>query len=227
MTEISSAPQKRRAAVVVGRFNPPTIGHYAVFDKVKEFIRKNGDLRLDAIPIVVIVDGKKTGADKNKNPLTPQERISFMEASGKADGVKFLVAGSAFDAFHAVRKAGFEPIAIAAGSDRADNYLELLDKYFKDDRDRVIDHYVVKLDRDADSSEIDSEKDQSLDDILQYMDQDIPVDMVSGSLARHAVKKDSLDKFAIITGLTPKLAALMFKKIKSAMDTMEKQDGAA
>ena len=119
--------QSKRAAVMVGRMNPPTRGHYKVMDAMKAFIRDKKKLNLEATPIVVIVAGEKTGADKSKNPLTADERKSFLESSGRANGVKFIVAPSAFAAFEEVRKAGFEPIAIAAGSDRAPGYLKMLD----------------------------------------------------------------------------------------------------
>ena len=221
--------QKRRAAVVIGRFNPPTIGHYAVFDQVKKFIRDHEDLQLNAMPVVVIVEGKETSKDKTKNPLTGEERLSFMKGSGRADGVKFLIAPNAMDAFKACRSAGYEPIAVAAGSDRADKYLEMLDKYFVTPKGQPIDHYAIELPREEEGT-LDGQnaetKTQSLDDVLQYTDEEIPVSMVSGSLARHAVTRDALDKFSIITGLSakPKLAALMFNKIKASMATMETPD---
>jgi hypothetical protein len=109
----------------------------------------------------------------------------------------------------------------------------LLDKYFKGPDEKPIDHYLIKLDRDAEASTsggLDKlDKTAALDDLLQYTDDEIPTHMVSGSLARHAVSKDELDKFAIITGLTrnPKLAKLMFDKIKASMATMKDDDGTA
>ena len=215
----SVGQQKRRAAVVIGRYQPPTIGHYSVFDAVKKFIRDNADLRLDAVPIVVVVAGKETSKDKSKNPLTANERISFMTGSGKANGIKFLVASSAFDAFEEVRKAGFEPIAIAAGSDRADKYLEMLDKYFKTKDGKQIKHYAITLQRVAENKE--HKKTAGLDDILKYMGDEIPTDMVSASLARRAVELDEFEKFVVITGLSekPELARKMFDKIKHSMET--------
>lgn len=217
----SVGQQKRRAAVVIGRFQPATVGHYAVFDSVKKFIRDNEELRLDAVPIVVVIDGKETSKDKSKNPLSASERISFMTGSGKANGIKFLVAKSAFDAFEEVRKAGFEPIAIAAGSDRADKYLEMLDKYFKTKDGKQIKHHAITLQRVSEGKEDKHKKTAALDDILKYMDDDIPTDMVSASLARRAVELGEFEKFAVITGLSekPELARKMFDKIKHSMET--------
>lgn len=219
--------QPKRSAVIVGRMQPPHVGHYAVIDAVKRYILKNPKLRLDPVPIVVIVDGKETSKDKLKNPLTADERIMFMDGSGKAKGVKFLTAGSAFDAFEAVRKAGCEPIAIAAGSDRASKYLEMLDKYFRTKTNDDIKHYAIELPRDADAADTSGldkiDKLAALDDVLQYMGDDLPVKMISGSLARRAVQKGALGKFAVITGLSeqPKLAKLMYSKIKASMAKKE------
>ena len=217
--------QPKRAAVIVGRFNPPTIGHYAVMAAVKKYIKNHPELKLEAVPIVVVVEGEKTSKDKKRNPLSGDDRIAFMGASGKADGIKFLKAGSAMDAFHAVRRAGFEPIAVAGGSDRADNYLQMLDKYFKTDSGKPIKHVVIELPR-AGSGEATNEaidKDAGLADILKYTDKDLPVSMVSASLARLAVTKGERQKFAIIVGLSdkPDLANKMFDKIKAAMETQD------
>ena len=202
--------QTRRAAVIVGRFSTPTIGHYALFDAVKKYIRENPDLKLNIVPIVVVVEGKETSKDKTKNPLNGAERISFMTGSGKANGIKFLKAGSAFDAFEVVRKAGYEPIAVAAGSDRAPNYLSILNKYFKNKDDSPIKHYSIELKR----NEIKAQEDD-MTELLRYVEKKMPVALVSGSLARHAVAQADLEKFSVLTGLSdkPKLAKLMFDKI--------------
>jgi uncharacterized protein YneF (UPF0154 family) len=217
--------QSKRAAVVIGRFNPPTIGHYAVMTAVKKFIKNNPELKLEAVPIVVVVEGEKTSKDKNRNPLSGDDRIAFMTASGKADGIKFLKAGSAMDAFHAVRRAGFEPIAVAGGTDRAENYLQMLDKYFKTDGGKPIEHKLIELPRGGSNAKTNEgiDSDASLADVLKYTDKDLPISMVSASLARLAVKKGEREKFAIIVGLTdkPDLANKMFNKIKAAMETQD------
>lgn len=211
--------QSRRAAVMIGRLQPPHAGHYTVLDEIKKYIKDNPALRLDPIPILVIVDGKNTGKDKLRNPLSAHERVSFIQGSGRANGVKILISDSALEAFEAVRKAGFEPIAIAAGADRS-NYVDMLNKYFRTATDGPIKHVAMSLARDPGTQtgkKVDKEK--ALDDILRYTDADIPVTMISGSLARLAVTKNELEKFSIIVGLSkkPKLAKMLFDKIKKAM----------
>jgi hypothetical protein len=230
----SVGEQPKRAAVVIGRFSTPTAAHYALISQVKKYIRANPDLKLNPVPIVVIIDGKETGKDKSRNPLTADERIMFMDGSGNAPGVKFLKATSALDALEAVRKAGYEPIAIGAGSDRAEKYRHILDKYFNAADGSKLRHHTIELNRDNVSA-VDStakitiaDKMTMLDNVLKYTDKDIPISMISASLARHAVKKNDLDKFTILTGLSdkPSIAQKMFDKIKAAMSAGE-TDGAA
>lgn len=210
---------RKKVAVTLGRFQPPTVGHYAVIDKMKKFILDNEELKLDAIPVVIVIEGKKTSEDKSVNPLTAAERIAYMKASGKADGVKFFKARSAFDAFKLVQQNEMEPIAVAAGSDRAENYLEMLDKYFKDENGKSVDHFKIDLKRSTPVDAVNYDKNAQLEDILKYMDEDIPIEMVSASLARLAVTENEFKKFQIITGLTnkPKLAQSLFDKLARSM----------
>lgn len=204
--------QQKRAVVMVGRFQPPTSGHYKVIDLMKKFERTNKGVT----PIVVVVAGEKTSKDASKNPLTAEDRVKFMTASGKANGVKFIVAPSAFMAFEEVRKAGFEPYAIAAGSDRASKYIELLDKYFTDKDGKKLPHVVMpglKEREDPDDEGVPSEE------VLQMAEdgEDIPIHLISGSMARLAVKLGYKNAFAKILGLDRKLADSVFKKLQAAI----------
>lgn len=212
-------PQQARAAVMVGRMNPPTAGHYKVIDTMKSFIRSNPKLKLSATPIVVIVDGEKTSKDKSKNPLTADERMKFMSGSGRANGVLFITAPSAFAAFEEVRKAGYEPVAIAAGSDRQDRYMEILNKYFKTADGGDIKHYTIPgLEREETKG---SDKKSTMEKALNTLKSgdELDISEVSGSMARRAVELGYEEEFAEIVGLgkKPKLAKILFNKIKSSM----------
>jgi len=221
--EATVGEQKVRAAVMVGRMNPPTSGHYKVIDTMKSYIRKNPDLKLSATPIVVVVEGEKTSQDKQHNPLTAEERIKFMSSSGKANGVIFVTAPSAFAAFEAVRAAGYEPVAIAAGSDRIDKYMGLLDKYFTKVDGSKIKHIAIGLER-AEQEKKSGAMEQALDALKNGTDLD--TSEVSGSMARRAVELGYEEEFAQIVGLgnKPKLAKMMFDKVKASMDSEEKPD---
>lgn len=223
--EATVGEQKVRAAVMVGRMNPPTAGHYKVIDTMKSFIRKNPDLKLSATPIVVVVEGEKTSQDKQLNPLTAEERIKFMSGSGKANGVIFITAASAFAGFEAVREAGYEPIAIAAGSDRIDKYMGVLDKYFTKPDGAKIKHVAIGLER-AKQEKKSGAMEQALDALKAGTDLD--TSEVSGSMARRAVELGYEEEFAQIVGLgnKPKLAKMMFDKVKASMDSEEKKPDA-
>lgn len=214
--------QSKRVAFMIGRLNPPSLGHYKVIDKMKEFIRANPELNLEAAPVVVIVAGEKSSEDKQKNPLTAAERISFMEASGKANGVKFLTARNGSIALGILRDNGYEPIAIGAGSDRAEGYLKMLKKSFMQPDGSEIEHVVIPgLDRAAEAVETKkTDKKLAVDQAVEKLkNSNLSDDEISGSIARRAVELGYLDEFAKIVGLEkkPDLAKLMFNKIKTSM----------
>lgn len=215
--------QAKRVAFAIGRFNPPTEGHYRVINKLKEFIRKNPELNLEATPIVVVVAGEKSSLDKSKNPLSAEDRISFMKASGRANGVIFLTAKNGSIALGIMRDNGYEPIAIGAGSDRAQGYLKLLKKSFFKPDGSELDHVIIPgLDRaDVAIETKKADKETALNLTLDKMksSHSLSLEDISGSLARRAIELNYLPEFTEIVGLKnkPKLAKLMFDKIKKAM----------
>lgn len=214
--------QDKRVVFMIGRLNPPHLGHYKIINKMKEYIRKNPKLNLEAKPIVVIIAGDKSSKDKSKNPLSVEERISFMKSSGKANGVEFLTAKNAFVALGVIRDNGYEPIVIGAGSDRAGHYKKLLDKGFKDENGKDIMHYIIPdLDRlDTAVTSKKTEKQIALDNAIETLStEDLGDEEISASLARHAVKLGYLEEFTKIVGLEakPKLAKLMFDKIEKSI----------
>lgn len=223
--EDTPPPGSKRVAVVIGRFNPPTKGHYELINKVRAFIKAHPDLQLEAAPVVVVIGNdkkEKTPEELLKNPLSVHERVLFMTSSGLANGVKFVQAKNAFDALTGLRKHDMEPIAIAAGSDRADDYLRMLDQYFKTTDGKAIKHVKIEVGRDADAVSNKKEvKAGSIDDTLQAMkDGDDPgLEAVSGSLARRAVELGYFDEFVKITGLEQnrKLAKKLYDKVRKAL----------
>lgn len=214
--------QNKKVAVIIGRFNPPQIGHYKLVNDVKNWIKKHPKLDLEVMPIIVVIGGSKADSDTQRNPLSIDDRIAFMQGSGRCNGIKFLSAPNAFIALEEVRKAGYEPIAVASGSDRMDGYITMLDKYYQDDQGNSIKHYKIEVDRDSDAVETNKDKKHdSMVDIINKMQDgdDVEIDKISASLARVAVDMDAKEEFAKIVGLenSPALAAKMFKKIKIAM----------
>jgi hypothetical protein len=200
--------QNDRAVVIIGRFQPPTIGHYKIINLAKKFIRENKDLSLFTKPVVVIIDGKKTSKNKKENPLTVTEREYYMRHSGRANGVMFLSASNAFEGFNAVREAGFEPIVVGAGSDRAKGYIDLLDDKFVDKNGKKQKHYELP------GLEVRHQVDDP-----QKINANSDISKVSGSLARHAAALGYFDEFVTMTGLEKNIPAAkkMFKQIKSQL----------
>ena len=207
--EDQATPQSLRAVVIVGRFQPPTIGHYKIINLAKKYIRENQDLELFTKPVVVIVDGKKSSKNKKENPLTVDERIYYMKHSGKANGVLFLSGSSAFDAFNEVRLAGLEPIVIGAGSDRIKGYIDLLNDKFLDKKENKQKHYELPGLESRHSL-------KGTEENISNIGDSIPISKVSGSLARRAAELNFFDEFVKITGLEKNIPAAkkMFKEIQ-------------
>lgn len=219
LVEETVGEQPKKAVVMVGRMNPPTAGHYKVIDLMKKFERTNKGVT----PIVVVVAGDKSSKDLKKNPLSGEDRIKFMKASGKANGVKFILSNSAFAAFEEVRKAGYEPYAIAAGSDRGSKYLEMLDKYFTAEDGSKLKHVIMpglQEREDPDDEGVPSEE------VLELAEkgEEIPIHLISGSMARLAVKMGLKNAFAKILGVDRKLADMIFKKVQAALNAPEEPE---
>lgn len=211
-------PQKKKATIIIGRFQPPHLGHYKVIQQAWKFTK---DHDIDAL-FVVIVEGVKTSENKADNPLTVDERIRYMKNSGRANWVKdYLVAQDAFDAMIKVREAGYEPIAIAAGDDRADKYLGILDKYFLDVNKNPIKHMKVSGLERYKSAVQSSVKKSTIDKALEKLKagNELDVEEASGTMARTAALNGFYDEFVKIVSLEKnKVAARqMYNKIRKSI----------
>ncbi len=103
-----------------GRCNPPTKGHHALIRKIVKLADESG-IRAE----FHIVDGEQSGKDKQKNPLTPEQRIAVLK--GWFPSVHFDIAGSAYDVMEILEVQNKRPAFMVAGSDRAKKYKKLLD----------------------------------------------------------------------------------------------------
>lgn len=119
----------------VGRLNPPTRGHSVMVQKLKETAQL-----LNALPVLFIVDGEKSGKDKRKNPLSADQRLSL--ARKLYSDIKIDIVSSAFEALEVLYVQGLHPCAWVAGSDRASNYRRLLES-------EGLTGEIVEIDRDA------------------------------------------------------------------------------
>lgn len=188
--------QKKRAVVVVGRFQPPHCGHNMVIGKAKSEFK---DGKYDAV-VVVVVAGKKTGDNSSVNPLTAEERIKYLSYLKNSNGVKFLIANTAFEAFVKVREAGYEPVVVIGGKvgdeDRAKTYKDILDKHFNNDDGSKIHHQAISIERDLQSDSVSG---------------------VSGSIVRAAIAADRHDDFIDWVCMDNKTAEAMYKILRARL----------
>lgn len=193
------------AAVFVGRFNPPTIGHYFVLDRLKDYIVSHPELNVSPEVFVIIVDGEKTGQDKTRNPLSKDERVDLMSKSKSGQGCKFITAGTSVEGFNQVREQGYEPVLIAGGPERVSNYVHMLQDY-DPSYDRIA--FTVKRNK------INPDDASSL---FQHLSSD-DINVMSGTLARKAALAGDKKAFSTITGLSGEDADKLFNLIKSRIE---------
>lgn len=105
--------------MVVGRFQPPTLGHQVVLDQLRDYSRANG-----LVPIVFIVDGATTSLDTRQNPMSSTERLQLMRKW--FPDVRMDVIGSAYEAMDVLQLQDLEPVVWFAGSDRVKRYQGIL-----------------------------------------------------------------------------------------------------
>lgn len=111
----------KHVAFAFGRFNPPTLGHFALINKTVESA-KNGDF--------YIFTGQTQ--DKDKNPLSYGDKISFMRllfptiASHIIQDEKIKTVLNAADWLEAK---GYTDATFVCGSDRIEEFTKLLNKW--------------------------------------------------------------------------------------------------
>lgn len=123
------------AVITVGRLNPPTRGHAVLVRRVLDIAKQTG-----SEPILFIVDGEKSGKDKNKNPLTGNQRESYVKQF--FPGIRVDVVNSAYQVLEVLDVQGMTPAVWIAGTDRASNYRKLL-------ASEKLEGEVVEVDREA------------------------------------------------------------------------------
>ena len=112
---------KGTATVAFGRFNPPTVGHEKLLNAAKA-ASKGGDYAIYP---------SRTQDDK-KNPLSPDEKISFMRQLYPKHGERIVNDGDMKTIFNVLKKAnedGYSSINIMVGADRQAEFEKLALKY--------------------------------------------------------------------------------------------------
>lgn len=111
------------AVMAFGRYNPPTIGHEKLINKVKDVAAKvNGSAHIVA----------SHSENSSKNPLPKDKKVEYLKKVAGKDVDVSSSSGQAPTVLHAAVKlhnAGHKHLVMVAGSDRVPEYHELLHKY--------------------------------------------------------------------------------------------------
>lgn len=138
------------AICYVGRLQGITIGHIRCITKAQEVLATS-DGKYSAV-IVLIVDGKNSSKDKQRNPLSADRRIKYLKTLDICNGIIFIKCANVSDGFAQVIKKGYTPKAVVGGTDDDENtpktYKNLLDKYYPlDSEGHLVSHVVIPLER--------------------------------------------------------------------------------
>lgn len=111
------------AIVAFGRFQVPTLGHYALFEKVRELAKEyKGD------PFVFCSHTK----DKKRNPISYKDKIDFLNkyASDVIVVDYYKIVKNIFDLLKFIHRLNcYDRVIVVTGSDRTDEYYDKLNKY--------------------------------------------------------------------------------------------------
>ena len=114
------ATPKKTAVVAWGRMNPPTIGHQKVIDVVKQHAQRfMGD------PILFLSKSQKPKTD----PLSFAEKLHFASEMFNIKVDKNTSVKTIIQMFQQLQGQGYDNVILVAGSDRVQQYQDLIDKY--------------------------------------------------------------------------------------------------
>ena len=119
---------EKHTVVAFGRMNPPTVGHQALVNAVKEHAKKVGG--------IAEVHLSKS-QDPKKNPLSYEDKLGYAQKAF-GDVVKDSSAKNPLDVLKGLHGKA-DHVTFVAGSDRVEEYKNLLNKY-----NGHPDHYTFK-----------------------------------------------------------------------------------
>jgi len=111
--------EDKSIAFTFGRFNPPTIGHQKLINKVKSLPTNDYKIFLSR------------SQDSKKNPLSPDYKLRVMKDIFKADrrNIELNPTNMVLDLATDLYKKGYTDITMVAGSDRVREFENILKKY--------------------------------------------------------------------------------------------------
>ena len=106
-------------AFAFGRFNPPTIGHEKLINKVKSLPTNDYKIFLSR------------SNDPKKNPLSPRDKLNIMKKMfpSHARNIEIIQTNMVLDIATMLYKKGYTDVTMVAGSDRVREFETILKKY--------------------------------------------------------------------------------------------------
>ena len=131
VNKVVKEEKEKRAVFTFGRFNPPTTGHQKLIDAVKSTAEKQGgEHHIFA----------SHSQDKAKNPLGYDEKIGFMKKMYPKTNIHSSHSvKNVLDAAKSLQARGVTHGTLVVGSDRVDEFHNLLSKYNKHPSDPAYD----------------------------------------------------------------------------------------
>ena len=115
--------RKQPVVFAFGRFNPPTIGHQKLIDKVITIAK-----RVKGLPVLYV----SASQDKRKNPLSAKDKLKYIKMVYPR-GIQLNAAGGDARTFMEILKNRFDKkyteVYMIAGSDRVAEFKRLIKKY--------------------------------------------------------------------------------------------------
>ena len=112
-------PEAKSVAFTFGRFNPPTIGHEKLINKVKSLPTNDYKVYLSR------------SQDSKKNPLSPSDKLKVMKDMfpQHSKNIELNPTNMVLDLATNLYKKGYTDITMVAGSDRVREFESILNKY--------------------------------------------------------------------------------------------------
>ena len=131
VNKVVKEEKEKRAVFTFGRFNPPTTGHQKLIDAVKSAAQKQGGEHH--------IFASHT-QDKTKNPLGFDEKVGFMKKMYPKTNINSSnTVRTVLDAAKSLQARGVTHGTLVVGSDRVDEFHNLLSKYNKHPSDPAYD----------------------------------------------------------------------------------------
>ena len=119
LPEQMTEAREKSVAFTFGRFNPPTIGHEKLINKVKSIPTNDYKIFLSR------------SQDSKKNPLDPNKKLKFMKSLFKqhARNIELNPTNMVLDLATSLYNKGYTDITMVVGSDRVREFENILKKY--------------------------------------------------------------------------------------------------